>query len=596
MSSIRMLRLLAAALSAAALLSACGGGGGGGGPSVRQPLPTLSQDILPTGARIDRRADNYFPSAVGDRWVYDRTIDNVPAGEVTRSVVQTVGNEALISESGPTGSGQVTYRRTADGLVLVRPLADVGLPALDQVLPTLLEYPEPFYAVGTTRQLIRQGSFGDLDGDGTAESFRIEYRQTLIGFETVTLASGPIANAVHFRNVVTLNLQPSDPDEPVVTAVATEDTWFAPGIGLVQTTVSGADGNGNVVERPYTLRLRAGTVGGEPLFVPQPDGTVTKIALTHQALVYDAPRRRYLASVPGSVPNVGNRIAIVDATTGAVSYSGPVGSEPGALALAPDGSALLVGLNGTGELLKLRLPDFAEQWRVTLPSGFFGATRAETIAVSPLDPEVVAVSLYRASVSPRHDGVVLVRAGVVQPRRTQDHTGSNLVVFDADGSRLYGYNNESTEFGLRRIAVLADGLQEEAVVPNAASDGFAIRSLDRVGAAGGRVLLGRSLYATPALALAGEVGAGTSACRWHAEAAGIVCLGTAGNGDRTVVAADPASLVLTAAPVFARAAGNPPEIGQIVPGGRGLVALRVGPVSVFQPATAVWLFASPQLP
>lgn len=596
MKSIRMLRLLAAMLSAALLLSACGGGGGGG-PTVRQPLPTLSQDILPSGARLDRRADNHFPGALGDRWVYDRLVDNALAGDVTRSVAQANGNEFVVSEIGPDGPDQLTYRRTNEGLVVVNPLADVPIPALQQALPTLLEYPEPFYPVGAARQVIRQGSLGDLDGDGAAESFRIEYRQTLVGFETVTLPTGPIANTAHFRNVVTVTLQPSDVDEAIVTAVATEDVWFAPGIGLVQTTVSGADGNGNVVQRPYTLRLRSGTVGGEPLFVPPPDGALTKIALTHAALVYDAPRQRYLASVPGSVPNVGNRIAIIDAASGTVSYSAPIGSEPGALALAADGSALLVGLNGTGEVLKLRLPDFAEQWRVVLPPGNFGANRAESIAVAPTDPDLVAVSLYRQSVSPRHDGVVLIRAGVVQPRRTQDHTGSNLIVFDADGSKLYGFNNETTEFGLRRIALLADGLQEETVVRNAVTDGFPVRSLDRVGGAGGRVLVGRTLYATPALTLAGQVGVGASACRWHADAARIVCLATSGTGDRVLQVVDPVSLLIGATPVFARAASMPPDVGEVVPGGRGAVALRIGSaMSVYQPAFAVWLFASPQLP
>jgi hypothetical protein len=61
--------------------------------------------------------------------------------------------------------------------------------------------------------------------------------------------------------------------------------------------------------------------------------------------------------------------------------------------------------------------------------------------------------------------VALVRDLVVQPVRTQDHTGSNRVAFGADGRWLYGYNTETTESGLRRIEVLADGLAERTVVP-----------------------------------------------------------------------------------------------------------------------------------
>lgn len=99
----------------------------------------------------------------------------------------------------------------------------------------------------------------------------------------------------------------------------------------------------------------------------------------------------------------GNRIAIIDAATGTLSYSGAtVGSEPGALALSSNDDVLYVGLNGTGDVVKLRLPDMAELWRARLPaSSFFGQLFAERIAVSPLDADVVAVSMYRATASPR---------------------------------------------------------------------------------------------------------------------------------------------------------------------------------------------------
>ena len=42
--------------------------------------------------------------------------------------------------------------------------------------------------------------------------------------------------------------------------------------------------------------------------------------------------------------------------------------------------------------------------------------------------------------------MVLIRSGVLQPRMTQDHTGSNLIAFDANGQFVYGLNNETTEF------------------------------------------------------------------------------------------------------------------------------------------------------
>ena len=73
------------------------------------------------------------------------------------------------------------------------------------------------------------------------------------------------------------------------------------------------------------------------------DGT----AITNRDLLYDAARARYYASVPGSVLAQGNRIAVIDAASGAVNYSAVVGSEPGAMTLAADGASLYVALDGS---------------------------------------------------------------------------------------------------------------------------------------------------------------------------------------------------------------------------------------------------------
>lgn len=53
--------------------------------------------------------------------------------------------------------------------------------------------------------------------------------------------------------------------------------------------------------------------------------------------------------------------------------------------------------------------------------------------------------------------------GVMRPKATQRHTGSNRIVRGPTSTRIYGYNTESTEFGFRSIFVAADGLTEEIV-------------------------------------------------------------------------------------------------------------------------------------
>src|SRR5690606_7057702 len=77
--------------------------------------------------------------------------------------------------------------------------------------------------------------------------------------------------------------------------------------------------------------------------------------------------------------------------------------------------------------------------------------------------QTVAVSVRNTCCSPRHEGVVLFEGTTMLTRRTQGHTGSNRIVPGPDAQFMYGFNNETTEFGFRRIAVLSDGLVETQV-------------------------------------------------------------------------------------------------------------------------------------
>ena len=49
---------------------------------------------------------------------------------------------------------------------------------------------------------------------------------------------------------------------------------------------------------------------------------------------------------------------------------------------------------------------------------------------------------------------------------TQRHTGSDRIEYSADSTRVYGYNNETTEFGFRRLVVDAQGVHELDVTPS----------------------------------------------------------------------------------------------------------------------------------
>lgn len=578
-------------------LAACGGGGGNKGPEVRPALPTLSQDSNPSGSRLDVSDRNYFPAAAGDTWIYDRQQTNSTGLTLTltRSISTGSGGNVVVSETSMGITESNTQRRTVDGIVSVAPADVEDAPAAAaSAVANLLEYPLPFYPVGSTRTVVRQGDWGaDQDGDGVNESFRFEFTQVLVEVGSLPVSGTALASVAHFRNVTTLTLQPSDPKRQAVSVTGTEETWWAPGIGLVRATRSLVDQAGVAQETPYVLVLTAGNVGGQALAVPQADGLMQQIVLTHNALVYDAARARYYASVPGSVVGRGNSIAIIDATTGTVSYSAAVGSEPSALALSADGSALYVGLNGSGDVLKLSLPDLTEVERTRLPLlSFFGQLFVESIAVSPLDADVVAVSMFRANSSPRHAGVSLIRNGVLQPLMTQDHTGSNLIAFDANGQYVYGYNNETTEFGLRRIAVLGNGLQEERVVTSVGDFGTSTLDWSVRG-----LVLGRAVYRTPDLALLGQVGAPASGCRAVAATNRLICMGSlpSSSSPGSLAVVDATSFVTLSRPNFQGVATSDRFI-EIVPGRSGQVALRMATANGNLPTNAIWLFTSSALP
>lgn len=577
------------ALAVAIMLTACGGGGGSS-PTTRAALPQVVSDTNPAGDRLDLRSSNDFPAAAGDSWTYDVIQNGTPTpSAITRSVSNTTADGYTIAESTSGALPETeTYRRTSEGLVWVDITGTEVPTAARTLIGEILIYPEPFYPIGGTRRIVRQGDWGvDEDGDGINESFRLEITQQLVGLETMALPIGSTETA-HFHTVIALTLSPSSLKETPYTATATEDTWWAPGIGLVQSDRSAVDSNNITLVIPHRLRIASGSVGGMTLFTPQPDGTVTKLSLTHNALVFDATRNRYYASIPGSVTGNGNSIATIDASTGAITYSAAIGSEPFALAMAPDGSALYAGLNGSGEVVKLSLPGLTEQYRTRLPTSYYFGTQllAKSIAASPSEADVIAVSTYDPSLSPGSAGVVLVRAGAIQAQIAGGFPSSSQIgpiAFDGTGTTVFGYNDETTEYGLYALSVRSDGL----VVANKTGTtmGFGVRNVDWSSRG---ILVNNGLYRSSDLALLGT--APSSSCRTHSATNRLVCI--AGGGKLAVI--DATTFATLATPAFSTAS-YPPTPDQLVPGAAGQVALRIDSPYKTWPATTIWLFNSAQL-
>lgn len=199
-------------------------------------------------------------------------------------------------------------------------------------------------------------------------------------------------------------------------------------------------------------------VGPPPTPIP---GRVVPLAGVTD-LVYDSVTQRIYASVQGNPGSPGSVVPI-DPVTSTVGAGIPVGIAPTRLARSDDGQFLYVGLDGQSAFQRITLATSAVATFPLGNSAFCGARFVEDMQVLPGNPNAVAISRKRGGCSPRHDGVAIYDSGVARPVTSQDHTGSNVIEFSASSGTLYGYNNETTEFGFRRLTVDATGVSETSV-------------------------------------------------------------------------------------------------------------------------------------
>jgi hypothetical protein len=207
---------------------------------------------------------------------------------------------------------------------------------------------------------------------------------------------------------------------------------------------------------PFAVGAAAQTAASAPV--------VTTVSLPTNDLVFDEVSGRLYASVPSRAGELGNRVVALDPASGAVLGSTFVGSEPGKLALSSGGEFLYVGLDGAAAVRRVALPSLTPGLQFPLGSDpSRGLYLVEDIEVLPDKPGAVAVS-RKTSGSPRHAGVAIYDEGVKLPEETPRHTGSNQIEFGVSPTRLYGYNNETSEAGFRRMTVSSGGVATVDVV------------------------------------------------------------------------------------------------------------------------------------
>ena len=226
---------------------------------------------------------------------------------------------------------------------------------------------------------------------------------------------------------------------------------------------------------------------------------VRSIELLANELVYEPVSGQLYASLPSAAGAAGNSVVAIDPETGAIGAPVFVGSEPTALAASDDGSTLYVALSGAGAIRSIDLlTQLADEPFALGNDPVFGPYGAEDIEVLPGSNDAIAVALTRFAI-PRHGGVAVFDGGMRRAAQTAPHTGANRIEFSSDPSLLYGYNNQTTEWGFRRIRIDGQGATELDVTRSL------IKGFDlEIEYAGGRVYAGSGWVVDPEqLALAG---------------------------------------------------------------------------------------------
>jgi uncharacterized repeat protein (TIGR01451 family) len=304
---------------------------------------------------------------------------------------------------------------------------------------------------------------------------------------------------------------------------------------------------------------------------------IRQIRLATKDLVYDRFTGRIYASVPSSAGSIGNSVVPIDPETGSIGTAVFVGSEPGKLALSDDGQYLYVALDGAAAVRRFELSTQTAGPQFSLGNdSFSGPYFVEDMEVLPGDPEAIAVSRQNRGFSPRHEGVAIYERGVQRPAETPGHTGSNRIEFGSSSSRLYGYNNETTEFGFRRMAVDASGVSVLDVTENLVAgfnvdidfaDGLIVTTSGRVIDPEARLLLGTFAIEDPYDALV------------VADAAtGRVFFLTEGDAGRRLLAFDRRSFLPVGALAIPGVAGTP---GSLIRWGQHGLAFRTDAGQLF---------------
>ena len=185
--------------------------------------------------------------------------------------------------------------------------------------------------------------------------------------------------------------------------------------------------------------------------------SVRFLSLPANDIIFNPSDSKLYASVPSTAGSIGNTITPVDPYAGTIGTSVFIGSEPAKFALRNDGQTLYTYLGGAYSVARYNTATQAAGGNFLVGAySFYGLLAATDLAVSPDDPNIVAVARQALGVSPPQRGVALYYNGTRLPQTGPDHSeGSDFLAFGDTGATLYGTGQYS---GLKRYSVTGGGV------------------------------------------------------------------------------------------------------------------------------------------
>ncbi len=196
---------------------------------------------------------------------------------------------------------------------------------------------------------------------------------------------------------------------------------------------------------------------------------VNTVDVTTNDLVYDSNTDRIYVSIPSSNGSNGNSIGVINPNNYTLENTVFIGSEPSVLAISDDGQFIYSGFSGASIVRRFVISSQTSGLQFSLGSdSSTGSFYVQDIEVMPGQANTIAVARRNIGFSPKHEGVAIYDDSVMRSTTTPDHTGSNKIEFTSQNS-LIGYNNETSEFGIRRMAINSSGINVVGVTQNVIS-------------------------------------------------------------------------------------------------------------------------------